>query len=95
MRAQRDKRVSQKVETAEADQSWELEVERLTREDPESLELQKLKALLVVLVSYLALAPSFESQQRLQAYISSVRASIVRLTQPDLSICPEPSLDSC
>jgi hypothetical protein len=93
MRAQRDKHVSQKVETPEAENSWEHEVERLTRHDPQTLELQKLKALLIVLISYLALAPSFESQQRLQTYISAVRASIDRLTEPDLSICP--NLDSC
>lgn len=88
MRAQRDTREAQKVEMTQTDHSWELEVERLTTEDPETLDLRRLKALLVVLISYLSLAPSFESQLCLQVYIASVRSSIARLTQPDLSICP-------
>ncbi|NJL70494.1 MAG: hypothetical protein HC888_02195 [Candidatus Competibacteraceae bacterium] len=76
MRSQRDKRQAQKgvLGSLEASEStWEGDVTRLTEKPPSALSASEIKVLLVILASYLATAPNYESQSVLQIYISELK----------------------
>jgi hypothetical protein len=92
MRSQRDKRNTQKtsVSSLEAvETTWQSEVSRLTEKEPSTLLVHEIKALLTVLAMYLATAPSYESQECLMLYMSSLREQLDRLmTGPDSIVRP-------
>ena len=79
MRSQREQREAQKTavssqETSES--TWLDEVTQLTEKEPCMLSVPEIKVLLAILATYLAVAPSYESQQDLQLYISELRKQL-------------------
>ena len=92
MRSQRDKRQAQKTAlgSQEASEStWQDEVTRLTQNDPSTLSVPEIKVLLVVLASYLAMAPDYDSQTALQVYISELKEQLAAGTNgPQLVVRP-------
>jgi hypothetical protein len=93
MRSDRDKRQAQKsaVSSQEASEStWEGEVTRLTEKEPSTLSVAEIKLLLAILLAYLATAPSYESQEHLQAYISGLRQQLATETTGPLNMVRPP-----
>ncbi|MGE0266604.1 MAG: hypothetical protein AB7V06_28275 [Candidatus Obscuribacterales bacterium] len=92
MRSQRDKRKEEKtalgsLEASEAD--WQGEVTRLTENQPSTLSIHEVKALLVLLTAYLATAPDYDSQTALQMYISGLKEQLSATTNgPRLVVRP-------
>jgi hypothetical protein len=56
--------------------AWQSNVTQLTKQEPSTLSAPEIKVLLSILAMYLATAPSYESQQDLQAYISLLREQL-------------------
>ena len=73
-----------------SEKSWLDEVTRLTENEPSALSIQELKALLTVLVAYLALAPNEESQTFVQEYINQIRSQLLKAVEKPLSIVRPP-----
>ena len=92
MRSQRDKRQAQKTAlgSQEASEStWQGEVTRLTQNEPSTLSVPEIKVLLVVLASYLAMAPDYDSQTALQMYISELKEQMsASMNGPQLVVRP-------
>lgn len=93
MRDNRQKRQKQKaaVRSQEAtEKDWEGNVTRLTQKDPAEMTIHDLKALLVVLLSYLAVAPNEESQASLMRYISRLKRRISEIVEQPLTVVRPP-----
>jgi hypothetical protein len=92
MRSQRDKRQAQKtvLGSQEASEStWQDEVTRLTQNKPSTLSVPEIKVLLVVLATYLAMAPDYDSQTALQMYISKLKEQMsAGMNGPQLVVRP-------
>lgn len=76
MRSQRAQRQAQttSVSSQEASEStWQDEVTRLTQPEPSTLSIPEIKVLLAILLSYLAIAPDYDSQSALQCCISELK----------------------
>jgi hypothetical protein len=56
--------------------SWTAEVDSLTSADLPSLAIQKLRALLAILLHYLSIAPCKEDEESLHAYVSRLREEL-------------------
>ncbi len=79
MRNDRDIQRAQKEKTSTAlatASQWEREVNSLVQEPPPGLSIQRIKLLLVVLIQYLALAPTKEDEEFLHSYIHSLRREL-------------------
>ena len=93
MRAERDRRQSHKAAQGSLEAretTWQGEVTRLTKNEPSALSLPEVKALLVILAHYLATAPSYESQQEIQVYISALRDRLDVASKAPLSVVRPP-----
>lgn len=93
MRDDRQKKQEQKeaVRSREASENnWQANVTRLTENEPSTLSIRSLKALLSVLLSYLAVAPNEESQVHLLKYISRLRLRISEITELPLTVVRPP-----
>jgi hypothetical protein len=92
MRSQRDQRQAQKTALCSqeaAESTWEGDVTRLTENEPSTLSVSEIKALLVVLATYLATAPDYDSQTGLQMYISELKEQMTAATNgPQLVVRP-------
>ena len=92
MRSQRDQRQAQKTAlgSQEASEStWQDEVTRLTQNEPSTLSVPEIKVLLVVLATYLAMAPDYDSQTALQMYISKLKEQMsAGMNGPQLVVRP-------
>jgi hypothetical protein len=92
MRSERDKRQAQRTAlgSLEASEStWEGDVTRLTEKEPSVLSVSEIKVLLVILASYLATAPNYESQSVLQIYISKLKEQMAAgMNGPRLVVRP-------
>lgn len=65
-----------KLSRDDADRKWKQEVSDLTRSEPQSLSIHKLKALLSLLLHYMSMAPCKEEEDSLRKYITLVRTEI-------------------
>jgi len=92
MRSQREQRLAEKTAHASqkaSESSWLAEVTSLTKNDPSTLSVEKIKVLLVILLGYLALAPDYDSQNTLQIYISALKEQLSSvLNGPQLVVRP-------
>ncbi len=93
MRAERKERQTQKAalhlrETAE--RKWLERVTALTRQNRSELSVQQLKALLSVLLAYLAMAPTEELQTFVQGHIDKVRSHLLKAAEEPISIVRPP-----
>ncbi len=71
-----------------AEKVWHDNVTKMTVNDFSVLSLQELKALLVVLLGYLAMAPTEESQQLIYGHINQVRALVSQAEKPLFLVRP-------
>lgn len=93
MRSERDKRQAQKtaVSSLEASEStWQDEVTRLTENEPSSLSIPEIKVLLAVLAAYLSMAPNYECQSGLQAYISGLKEQLAGGSKGPIAVVRPP-----
>ena len=93
MRDDRQKKQKQKeaVRSREASENnWQDNVTRLTENEPSTLSIQSLKALLLVLLSYLAVAPNEESQVGLMKYISRLKLRLSEIAELPLTVVRSP-----
>jgi hypothetical protein len=93
MRAERDNRQSHKaaVQSQEASETeWLDKVTRLTETEPSELSIQELKALLTVLLAYLATAPNEECQRFVQGRINGIRTQLSKAVQKPLFVVRPP-----
>ncbi|MGH2506738.1 MAG: hypothetical protein ACRDHZ_04895 [Ktedonobacteraceae bacterium] len=93
MRSKRDIQRKQKTTLESLDSSekdWWGNVTRLTESEPSSLTVPELKALLTVLVTYLALAPSEECQIFVQARINRIKQTLADAAGKPLSLVRPP-----
>jgi hypothetical protein len=93
MRSERDKRQAQKkaAESVEREATWQDNVTRHTTPEPSSLSAAEIKVLLVILATYLATAPSYESQCELQMYIGKLRKQLNAASNgPCVTVRPPP-----
>ena len=93
MRTEREHRQKQKaaIRSQETfDKTWLGEVTRLTKNEPSTLSIQELKALLTVLVAYLAMAPNEESQAFIQKRINHIRSHLSRAAETPLFVVRPP-----
>jgi hypothetical protein len=88
MRDERRKNKEQKeaVKSQEAsEKKWQDNVARLTKDDQAQMSIKDLKGLLVILLTYLAVAPDEESQLSLMRYISRLKLKIFEIAQQPLA----------
>jgi hypothetical protein len=93
MRTERDSRQTQKGAAQSQDateKKWLDDVTRLTENEPSTLSIQELKALLTVLVAYLAMAPNEESQTFVQVHINQIRGQILKTAEKPLFVVRPP-----
>ena len=93
MRAERDNRQIQKaaVQLQEAtEQKWLDNVTRLTENEPPALSIAELKALLTVLVAFLAMAPNEECQKFIQTRMDRIREYLSKAVEKPLFVVRPP-----
>jgi len=93
MRAERDSRSTHKeaLRSQEAsEKEWMDNVTRLTKNEPSSLSIFDLKALLIVLISYLSMAPNEEGQMFIQQHIDQLRSELSKATSKPLFVVRPP-----
>jgi hypothetical protein len=93
MRTERERIRSHKLavqsqETSE--NNWLSNVNRLTEKDPCLLSIPELKALLIVLIAYIATAPNEESQVFLQSKITRIKNCLAEITEKKLFVVRPP-----
>jgi hypothetical protein len=93
MRTEREHQQKQRsaVESQEAsEKNWLDGVTRLTENEPSTLSIQELKALLTVLIAYLAMAPNEESQTFVQGHINQIRTQLSKAAEKPLFVVRPP-----
>jgi hypothetical protein len=93
MRSERDRQKAQKAAQSSlmaSETIWQGEVARLTEKEPSTLSIAEVKALLVILVVYLATAPSYECQQEVQVYITALRDRLDLASKTQLTVVRPP-----
>ncbi len=93
MRTDREHQQKQKaaVGSQEASETkWLGDVTRLTENEPSTLTIQELKALLTVLVAYLAMAPNHECQTFIQGHINQIKSQLSKAAEKPLFVVRPP-----
>ncbi|MBZ0188622.1 MAG: hypothetical protein K8F91_20420 [Candidatus Obscuribacterales bacterium] len=93
MRSKRDQRLALKTSVGSQESSesaWLSEVTRLSEQEPSSLSVPEVKVLLALLATYLATAPSYESQNDLQLYILMLKRQLVTVSNGPLGVVRPP-----
>lgn len=79
------------IRSQEASESdWLGNVTRVTEKDPSTLTIPELKALLVVLIGHLAMAPTEEAQRFVQDYISTIKNCLAEASAKTLNLVRPP-----
>ncbi len=93
MHTERQQRQEQKAVAwfkEDSEKNWVADVTRLTENEPSRLSVHELKALLTVLLSYLAMAPSYESQSFIQEHINQIREQHSKASEKPLFVVRPP-----